>query len=425
MASSPATIASSCAGSSPARRRREHRLDACDQLLGVAGLGDPVVGAAAQGADPVGHRRRAAAHQQRQPGQRSATRSMYSSPVSAGLTISAWSRSAVSWSGAGGVAEHLAVPADRREPPIQARSIRSAVIVDQRDPQSRRRAGLGHWLMSGRWRRARETGTAIRQAAPRAISRRRPPSAHTAPRRPAWPPRGGPSDRAVASGVAHAAGVGQLVLDRPQRRLGGLDLGLQAPLAVGAALGPGLGRRCACGPRRASRRPRLAPLALAPFPAAAAPGRRRRGRWGLGALRPDAHVFGPAADVAVQIPILERDRAGADRVQQRPVVRDEQERAGECAQRRLQRLATLQVEMVGGLVEDQHVGARVDEDRQRQAAALSAGEAVERLLGVLAAEQEPAEQRAGLAWGQPGGALRRLDTVRAVPVFSSSACCER
>ena len=48
----------------------EHRLDPRDQLLGVARLRDPVVGAAAQRSDAVGDGRRAADHEHREPGHR-------------------------------------------------------------------------------------------------------------------------------------------------------------------------------------------------------------------------------------------------------------------------------------------------------------------------------------------------------------------
>ena len=55
--------------------------------------------------------------------------------------------------------------------------------------------------------------------------------------------------------------------------------------------------------------------------------------------------------------VLDRDRARADRVEQRAVVGDEQQRALEGLQRVLERLARLEVEVVGRLVEDQDVGA--------------------------------------------------------------------
>ena len=113
--------------------------------------------------------------------------------------------------------------------------------------------------------------------------------------------------------------------------------------------------------------------------------------------------------VAAQRAILDGDRARAHRVEQRAVVGDEQDRPLEGAQRVLERLAALDVEVVGGLVEDQHVGARMHEDRQRQAPALAAGEPLQRLLGLLAGEQEAPEQRARLAGVQSGRPLRRVE----------------
>ncbi len=67
--------------------------------------------------------------------------------------------------------------------------------------------------------------------------------------------------------------------------------------------------------------------------------------------------------------------------------------------------------MVGGLVEDQHVRrARraVHQDRQRQPSTLATGEPFQRLLGVLAGEQEPPTQRPRLVRRQAGGALGSL-----------------
>ena len=65
--------------------------------------------------------------------------------------------------------------------------------------------------------------------------------------------------------------------------------------------------------------------------------------------------------------------------------------------------------MVGGLVEDQHVGARLDEDGQREAPPLAARQPAHRLLGLLAAEQEAPEQGARLVGRQAGGTLRRFE----------------
>ena len=134
-----------------------------------------------------------------------------------------------------------------------------------------------------------------------------------------------------------------------------------------------------------------------------------RGRRPRPALLAHPHVLRPAALVAAQRAALDRHRAGAYGVEQGAVVGDEQHRALERLQRVLQRLAALDVEVVGRLVEDQHVGAAADEDRERQSAALAAGEARERLFGLLAGEQEPAEQRARLVGRQPGGALGGIE----------------
>ncbi len=112
--------------------------------------------------------------------------------------------------------------------------------------------------------------------------------------------------------------------------------------------------------------------------------------------------------MAVQRSILQGHGARPNRVQQRPVVGDEQHRARELPQRALERLAALQVEMVRRLIEHEHVGSRADEDRQRQPAALAARELAQRLLGLLAGEQEPPQERPRLVGRQSRGALRGL-----------------
>ena len=83
-----------------------------------------------------------------------------------------------------------------------------------------------------------------------------------------------------------------------------------------------------------------------------------------------------------------------DRVEQRAVVRDEQHRAGERVERRLERLAALEVEVVRRLVEDEEVRARGDDEREREPPPLAARERADRLLVLLPArEEEAAEQR--------------------------------
>ena len=82
---------------------------------------------------------------------------------------------------------------------------------------------------------------------------------------------------------------------------------------------------------------------------------------------------------------------------------DEDQRALERAQRVLERLARLQIEVVGRLVEDQYVGSAADQHGERQPPALAARQSRERLLRLLAAEEELAEQCARLAGREPCG----------------------
>ena len=226
-----------------------------------------------------------------------------------------------------------------------------------------------------------------------------------APRRPprprAWPRCGEPSTSPPRTWWPTPSASASSSSSHGQRRLGLLHGALQPRLladavlrrAVGLELGrPGLrggGTRLGAVARRWSRR------------------RRRRGRRQAHrlALLAHARVLRPAADVGAQRVVLDGDGARADRVEQRAVVGDEQQRAREGLQRVLERLAGLEVEVVRRLVEDQHVGAGLDEDGQRQAPALAAAEPVERLVDLLAAEQEAPEQRARLV-GRQAGALR-------------------
>ena len=202
--------------------------------------------------------------------------------------------------------------------------------------------------------------TARRQArdAPRASSQRR-----RAPRAPAWRPRGARSTWRAALGRGPGRGVGELVLERRQRGLGRLDLAARAARRS---------RRCVLRQRGS---PALAP---APAPARLRPACARFGRRArpARALLAHAQVLGPAArrrsaacrssTAIVRVPTASSSARSCETSSSEP---------WNALQRVLQRLAALEVEVVGGLVEDQHVGAGVDEDRQRQPPALAAGEA--------------------------------------------------
>ena len=262
--------------------------------------------------------------------------------------------------------------------------------------------------------------------------------------------------------------IGQLVLERLQRLLGPLDLAFErrdpAPEVVrgAAALAPaaGGGDSGAVG-RSAAPVGRCAALAARRFPAATvpaggcraltlrrtipAPGRAgdaRRSDVGCGGhatlclgaslgllgrqslLLAQPRVLGPAALVAGQPAVLERDRARADRVEQGAVVGHQQHGAVEGAQRVLERLAGVDVEVVGRLVEDQHVGAGLDEHGQRQPPPLAARR------GPRAASRPPRRRTGtGPAASAPCPGVRpvaRCAASSAVPVEpSSSACWER
>ena len=133
------------------------------------------------------------------------------------------------------------------------------------------------------------------------------------------------------------------------------------------------------------------------------------------------HEIGPATVVGVECLLLDCDRAIGDRVEQGAVVRDEQYRARERLERRLERLAALQVEVVGRLVEDEQVRARCHDDGEREPAPLAPGERGHRLLVLVpAGEEEAAQQRLrlrplqaghGHRAGEDTAALVQLDVV--------------
>ena len=293
-------------------------------------------------------------------------------------------------------------------------------------------------LVGVRRARGRGAARAAQRRRPRAAPRRDPPARERG--RPARPRRGRlpvrqrhrPDDADPLEGhLRHARGGGRRLRDGGERARGdrrssaptaegarrgcssardGLELLRRAPRrapsprrARGSTSAPSAGRSRPAGrpapPRARRARPppprsrasscaRLASrCAFVGFGAAgaaglrpSAPARRLRALGLALELRPllaHAHVLGPAADVGVQRPVLDRDRARADRVEQRAVVGDEQQRAREGLQRRLERLAALEVEVVRRLVEDEHVGARLDEHGEREPPALAAAQAVD------------------------------------------------
>ena len=127
----------------------------------------------------------------------------------------------------------------------------------------------------------------------------------------------------------------------------------------------------------------------------------------------------------MQLAVLDRERALRHRVEQRAVVRDEQDGAGERLQRGLERLAALEVEMVRRLVEHEEVRARCDRDRQREPPPLASRQHRHRLLvRVPAGEEEAAEQRSARpARDRPVIVCTHWSTEPRVS--SSISCCEK
>ena len=109
-------------------------------------------------------------------------------------------------------------------------------------------------------------------------------------------------------------------------------------------------------------------------------------------------------------PLLDRERPLRDGVDQRAVVRDEQHRSGEGFERRFERLARFEVEVVRRLVEHEEVRARRDDVGEREAPALAAGQHRDGLLVLVpAGEEEAAEQRLRLRALEARRPLRRLE----------------
>ena len=128
-----------------------------------------------------------------------------------------------------------------------------------------------------------------------------------------------------------------------------------------------------------------------------------------------------------QVPAKKRERPGlelehrrADRLQEPAVVGDEHDRRVELDERLLEPLQRLDVEMVGGLVQQQHVRARGERAGQRGARQLPAGERVQRAVEVLARRSparapSPSRGRATDSRRAPPAAPARARSARAAP----------
>ena len=100
--------------------------------------------------------------------------------------------------------------------------------------------------------------------------------------------------------------------------------------------------------------------------------------------------------------------AGGQLVDEIAVVRDEDHRAGELFKRFEQHFLGAQVQVIGGLVEQQEIGRHHQHAGQRVAVALAAGEHADGLEDVVFGEQEAAQDGAQLGVGGARGDLAQV-----------------
>ena len=149
---------------------------------------------------------------------------------------------------------------------------------------------------------------------------------------------------------------------------------------------------------------------------------RRGGRGPLGAAR--TYSAQPPS-YARTVPSSIASVRSRDRVQERTVVRDEEDGPRERVERRLERLAALEVEVVRRLVEDEEVRARGHDEREREPSPLAARERRRR------ASRAPPSRRRGSGRGalrlRAGQPRRLLGQVTRTVRFGSSSisCCEK
>ena len=155
----------------------------------------------------------------------------------------------------------------------------------------------------------------------------------------------------------------------PPARLGGRPrTGQRAGSASSSSMPPAPPRR----PRpraRAAPAPPCGSCSARRAPTPGSPARARLGARACGAA-PSRDRYSAQPPGGWQRAVLDHQRPRTNRLEQRPVVGDQQRGPLRSAvQRVLERLAALDVEVVRGLVEDEQVGVRVDQHRQRRGAA--------------------------------------------------------
>ena len=132
---------------------------------------------------------------------------------------------------------------------------------------------------------------------------------------------------------------------------------------------------------------------------------RRLARAALG--QPGEVVVHVAVEFA-GLAVGNQQESVAHRPQQRAVVRDQHQAALVSGEGARQRVTHLEIEVIGGLVQQQQVRSSADDHRQRQARALAAGEGADRRVRHRAAEVEVAEVAAQLEFACRGFEVREV-----------------
>ena len=130
----------------------------------------------------------------------------------------------------------------------------------------------------------------------------------------------------------------------------------------------------------------------------------------LGALIGSVIAIGTAQQTAIEL-----DDAGGDAVQKRPVVGDHHCGTARSLQHTLQLCDAINVQMVGGLIQQQQVGLQRERQRQCGTLAFATGGAVRcGVAGQSEALQELAQALLGLPWLDAGqGRVCRQGVCRA------------
>ena len=114
-------------------------------------------------------------------------------------------------------------------------------------------------------------------------------------------------------------------------------------------------------------------------------------------MPPPQHQVAIIVERAVELrhrAVIDQQQPIGDQPEHMAVVADHHDRAAKAGQRLDQRIARIDVEMVGRLVEDQNMRRLARDQRERQPRPLAARQLAHRDIDLVAREAEPAELRA-------------------------------